>query len=246
MRHDPPATGVVLSPHPDDAVLSAWSALRGPGDVLVVNVCAALPPPGTRGDFDAVFGVSDSAALMHNRLAEDAKALAIAGRTWRNLDFLDAQYRDENLSRASLRDAIDRAEDRVAWLCAPAGIGTHPDHVAVRDVTLAIARETQIPISLYADLPYAAWAGWPHWVTGTEPRPYLVPDARWRADMESMPAPEATLVARPYALGDEEAARKLAALRTYRTQFAMLDAGPLRRISNPEVIGYELHWDVRL
>jgi len=246
VRHDPQATGVVLSPHPDDAVLSAWSALRCPGEVLVVNVCAALPPPGTLGDFDAVFGVSDSAALMQNRLAEDEKALAIAGRTRRNLDFLDAQYRDENVSHAALREAIDRAEDRVAWLCAPAGIGAHPDHVAVRDVALAIAEGKQIPISLYADLPYAAWAGWPDWVTGSEPRPYLAPDARWRADLQSIPVPEATLVARPYVLGDEEAARKLAALRAYHTQFAMLDAGPLHRISNPEVIGYELHWSVRL
>lgn len=245
MRHDPHGTGVVLSPHPDDAVLSAWSALRRSGHVLVVNVCAGLPPPGTLGDFDAVFGVSDSAALVQHRLVEDERALALAGRASRNLDFLDAQYRDGSVSCADLRDAVERVEDRVAWLCAPAGIGAHPDHRAVRDVALAIARAAQIPISLYADLPYAAWAGWPHWVTGTEPRPYLVPDARWRGDLESLPEPEITLEPCPQALGDE-AARKLAALRTYRTQFAMLDAGPLHRISNPEVIGYELYWHVRL
>ena len=37
MQHDGRAAGVVLSPHPDDAVLSAWSTLRRAGEVVVVN-----------------------------------------------------------------------------------------------------------------------------------------------------------------------------------------------------------------
>jgi LmbE family N-acetylglucosaminyl deacetylase len=242
--HEPSGPGVILSPHPDDAVLSAWSALTRPGEVLVVNVCAAVPPAGTLGDFDPVFGVTDSSALLEQRRAEDAEALATVGRTSRNLELLEVQYRTETFTPQLVRAAVENAIDAVGWICAPAGIGAHPDHVLVRDAALAIARETGIPISLYADLPYAIWAGWPHWVTGREPRPYLVPEARWRADLASMGVPDGALVPRPIALGNAEAARKLAAIRVYRSQFEALNAGPLARLTNPEVIGFELHWDV--
>ncbi|MGH9026578.1 MAG: PIG-L deacetylase family protein [Acidimicrobiia bacterium] len=246
MIHDPSAPAVVLSPHPDDAVLSAWSVLSRPGAVVVVNVCAGIPPAGTLGDFDPVFGATDSSVLVQQRLAEDADALSTVGRPSRNLDLLEVQYRGQPVSPDRIRTAIAGSADEVGSLVAPAGIGAHPDHVLVRDAALAIAAEVGIPIALYADLPYAIWAGWPHWVTGREPRPYLVPDARWRADLESIPVPDRALVARPCELGEAEAARKLAAIRLYRSQFEALNAGPVARLTNPEVIGYELHWDVRI
>ncbi|MEZ5141368.1 MAG: hypothetical protein R2726_02445 [Acidimicrobiales bacterium] len=99
---------------------------------------------------------------------------------------------------------------------------------------------------LYADQPYAAWAGWPHWVTGRPPRPHLVPEARWEPDLASLDVPRAALVVRPIALDEAEMAAKLAALRRYGTQFAALDAGPLGRLRNPEILGFEVHWDVEL
>src|SRR3954468_1605952 len=36
----------ILSPHLDDAVLSCWHVLTGPGEVAVVNVFAGVPPAG--------------------------------------------------------------------------------------------------------------------------------------------------------------------------------------------------------
>ena len=245
MIYDDSATAVVLSPHPDDAVLSAWSVLRSPEDVTVVNVCTKVPAPGTLGAFDPVFGVSDSRALVEARLVEDAAALALAGRSSRSLELFDEQYRDAPLDPVEVRHAIERCVDRAARLWAPAGIGAHGDHIAVRNAAVAIARDAHLPLSLYADLPYAIWMGWPPWVTGAAPRPYLVPDARWRADLASMDVADEALVARPIALDDEEAARKLDAIRVYRTQFELLNAGPLARLSNPEIIGYEVQWDVR-
>jgi LmbE family N-acetylglucosaminyl deacetylase len=242
--HDKSVAGVVLSPHPDDAVLSAWSALRAAGDITVVNVFAKAPPPGTLGAFDPVFGVSDSAALVEERRTEDAAALATIGRSSRNLNLLDEQYRDAPLDPATVRHAIEQCVDRAARLWAPAGIGAHGDHILVRDAAVGIARDAKLPLSLYADLPYAIWMGWPPWVTGAAPRPYLVPDARWAADLASIDAPDGALAARPIVLGDAEAARKLGAIRAYRTQFELLNAGPLARLSNPEIIGYEVHWDV--
>ena len=243
-RSDAPA--VVLSPHADDAVLSAWSTLREPGDLIVVDVCAAIPDAGVLGSFDPLFGVSESASFVRDRLVEDREALALAGRVAVHLDFLDDQYRDVALSPDAVRTALEAKVPEAAWLCAPAGIGRHPDHVAVRDAVLAISRDDRIPAFLYADLPYAVQWGWPHWVTGAAPRPHLVPDARWRDDLQSAPVRFDDLVPEVCALDSDEIASKLSALETYRTQFAALNAGPLDRLRHPEIIGFELRWRVPL
>ena len=239
--------GVVLSPHPDDAVLSAFSVLVSSGPVHVVNICTALPTPGTLGTFDPVFGVTDSHALMRARLAEDVAALGVVGRTATNLDFLDDQYRTQPLSTEALRAALGPHLRGVGWLCAPAGIGAHPDHIAVRDVAVRLGRELGVQVLLYADLPYAIWAGWPHWVTGGPPNPRLVPEVRWRTDLDGVDVASTTddLLPEPVALTPAEIDRKLAALACYESQFEALNAGPIDRLRNPRIIGFELRWAVR-
>lgn len=244
MRHDDAAPGVVISPHPDDAVLSAWSALRRDGDVVVVNVFTGIPRSGVVGRFDGSLGATDSAAHMRRRLEEDARALALVGRHRINLDLLDGQYRDTAAPSPSIRTALERAVPAAAWVLAPAGLGGHDDHTATREVALGVARDASVPISLYADLPYAVEWGWPHWVTGEPPRPFLVPEARWDRILDAASVPRDNLVPRVEAFDAEEVARKLCALEAYRTQFAWLNAGPLDRLRNPAVLGYELHWDV--
>ena len=49
----------ILSPHPDDAVLSLWQVLSGPGEVRVINLFAASPN-GTRelGWWDRLTGAA--------------------------------------------------------------------------------------------------------------------------------------------------------------------------------------------
>jgi len=65
----------ILSPHHDDAVLSCWHGLSGPGEVLVINVFAGIPGPhGDDRAWDRGAGVSDSAAAMIRRRAEDRAA----------------------------------------------------------------------------------------------------------------------------------------------------------------------------
>src|SRR5262245_14958898 len=245
MRHDETAPGVVLAPHPADAVLSAWSALRRDGDVVVVNVFAGIPAVGVVGRFDRCLGADDSAAHMRVRLEEDARALALAGRDHVNLDLLDGQYRAGAAPRPAIRAALEHVVPAAAWLLVPAGLGGHDDHLATREVALDVARDISVPISLYADLPYAIEWGWPHWVTGERPRPFLVPEARWDRVLDAVSVPRAHLVPRVEALGVDEAARKLRALEAYRTQFGWLNAGPLDRLRNPAVLGFELRWDVR-
>jgi LmbE family N-acetylglucosaminyl deacetylase len=234
----------VLSPHPDDAVLSAWTTLRA-GDPEICNVCTVAPPPGFVSDFDRVFGVDDSNLLVEQRLREDATALRVAGcREPVGLGFLDAQYRTEPMDLDGLTDAISRVTADAEWICVPAAIGAHPDHVAVRNCALGVAARSGIPTELYADLPYAVRFGWPSWVTGKSKRPYLVPDALWAADLDSVPLPISGLEPRAIALDDAEIACKVRALACYETQNAALDAGPIGRITNAEVIGFEVRWRV--
>ena len=47
-------------------------------------------------------------------------------------------------------------------------------------------------------------------------------------------------------LTDEQAERKLAAMRAYRTQFRALDAGAIGVLSNPLIHRFEVFWKVRL
>jgi LmbE family N-acetylglucosaminyl deacetylase len=222
---------LILSPHLDDAVLSAWCDLPG---AAVANLCTAVPPAGLVGDFDRTKGALDGAAFMAARLAEDRAALALAGvGSILELAFLDAQYRDGPLDPDAIRAALPRAER----ILAPAGLGGHPDHVAARDAALA----TGVPVTLYADLPYAARVGWPAWVTGEAQRQHLIPEARWELFLAAVPG---RLRGRALALDAGQRAAKERALRMYATQFEVLNGGPVNRLLNPAVLGFEVRWDV--
>jgi LmbE family N-acetylglucosaminyl deacetylase len=247
MALDRTAPGLILSPHPDDAVLSAFALLTGPAEVTVLDVFTALPEPGTLGSFDPLFGAEDSHDFMKRRLAEDAVALESVGRSAEHLGMLDEQYRIGPFAADVLAGLLDVRIGAGQWIAVPAGIGAHPDHVGVRDVGIEVARRAGVDVVLYADLPYAIWMGWPSWVTGVPPRPYLVPDARWHRDLVTVAVDsvEQDLVRRPVALDPPSVERKVRALECYETQFAALNVGPLERLRNPEIIGFEAYWDLR-
>ncbi len=236
---------LVFSPHLDDAALSAWSVVSGPGPVDVVNVFDGIPSTGFVTDYDRLVGASDSASLAQQRVQEDREALARAGRVPRGLGFLDDQYRDEPPDSEALADAIGAELAVCSGLLVPAGIGGHPDHLIVRDLCLELAG-FELPITIYAEVPYAIRKGWPHWVTGAEPDPYLDLDSEWERDLETLAVPRQALVAEAISLTEDEAAAKLAALRTYRTQFPSLNSGAIDRLVNPAVHSYEVFWRLDL
>ncbi|MCU1369962.1 MAG: glcNAc-PI de-N-acetylase family protein [Ilumatobacteraceae bacterium] len=235
---------VVLSPHLDDAVLSAWSVLTLPPtvDVEVVVVFAGIPVSGTTGTFDPIFGTADSHGLAEQRRVEDREALARAGRTPVHLDLLDVQYRTQPLPVTDVAAAIAEPVAQAATVVVPAGIGRHPDHLLVRDAGADAARRTGARLVRYADLPYATNMGWPAWVTGADPDPTLVPDALWGALLDEVDGGAAAREAHVVTFTEAEQAAKLAALGCYRSQFAALDGGPVRRITNPAVLGHEVRW----
>jgi LmbE family N-acetylglucosaminyl deacetylase len=236
LQHDKAAPPLVLSPHLDDAVIDCWSVLTAPGEVNVVNVCAGVPPAGRTTRWDRIVGAADSAELMRDRIEEDRAALAHAGRTPVNLDFLEHQQREEGRP-PRLRDldgALTGWVPATSRLYAPAALGTpHPDHVLVRGYALACA-SAGLPVELYADLPYAVVYGWPHWVTGAARDPYLDVDAYWGERPPGEP--------RVVQLDEAQSSAKLAAMRTYATQFPSLDRGPIGLLSNPQVHRFEVYW----
>ena len=141
---------VVLSPHLDDAVLSCWHLLSGPGELRVINVFAGLPS-GDVGWWDEMTGATDSRVRVRERRAEDRAALAIAGREAVNLDLLEAQYRVNGSAPAALEAVLPHLspDDLV---CVPAALRPHRDHELVRGTGLAL-RARGFEVCFYADLP---------------------------------------------------------------------------------------------
>lgn len=241
--HDPEAPVLLLSPHLDDAALDCWSVLTSALDVQVVNVFAGAPAAGSTSSWDRIVGASDSAALMRQRWAEDADVLHQVGRRPSNLPLLEhphRAYRPEPSFRA-IDSAVREVTPRASHILAPVSLGTvHPDHLLLRRYALSL-RVAGLPVTLYADVPYATVYGWPHWVTGAEPVAHLDVDAYWSPSLASLPSVGAARVVR---LPPADAHAKLTALRRYRTQFASLDRGPIGQLSNPAVHPFEVFWDV--
>jgi LmbE family N-acetylglucosaminyl deacetylase len=244
LHAEPAAPVLVISPHLDDAVIDCWSVLASDGPVSVVTVFAGVPDrPGLLTGWDRLVGATDSAALMRARREEDRAALALAGREPVHLDLLADPYRRmrDTPALAALDAAVTAAVPAASAVLAPAVLGTvHPDHLLVRDYALALARAGH-RVELYADQPYAVQYGWPAWVTGAEPDAHLDVDAFWAATPRLDGAVRRDR-ARVAALDEPARRAKLAAMRTYATQFPMLDRGPVGQLSRPEVHGYEVFW----
>ncbi|MGH2925331.1 MAG: PIG-L family deacetylase [Solirubrobacterales bacterium] len=231
----------ILSPHQDDAVFSLWHLLAGAGEVAVVNVFAGVPAADRLGWWDAETGATDPASRARERHGEDRAALALAGRSAINLEFLDAQYRGGDQAVEPIAAAIAAAVPRDALLLAPAGLGAHPDHLLVRSAALAI-RGRGRPVGLYADIPHATRHGWPRWVTdGASTDQLDEPARRWVADLDGTGVALDRLAPRVRPLDPDQTARKLGALAEYRTQLPALDAEFSFR-ARPEVLRFEIVW----
>ncbi len=244
LRVDPQAPALVLSPHWDDAVLDCWSILADEQECNVVNVFGGSPPPGRLTLWDAITGAEDSAAQTHARLAEDAAALALAKRTPINLPFLDNQYRAQpGPPLEQLDSALCAQVPSASHVYVPAGVGGHPDHKLVRRYGRMLAR-AGMPVSLYVDLPYCVTHGWPHWVQGGEPEANRNVNAFWLSFLEGVPEMPPLRSAHVERLDDDAAAAKLAAMRTYRTQFPALDGGTKQMLADPAVHRFEVRWEL--
>lgn len=213
-------SAVILSPHLDDAVLSCWHLLCGPGEVAVINVFAGTPPPEAKASWwDRITGSTDSAARMRERRIEDDEALAIAGRTAVHLDFLDQQYEPADQPISAIVSRLHELIDPKAVVYAPAALGEHDDHEQVRAAALELAAGGQA-VRLYADHPHAVQRGWPSGINGTESRAGREVDVYWEQRLDGVRLAQQ----RPaiHHLDAAEQQRKLRAVSAYRTQIRAL------------------------
>lgn len=243
---------VVVSPHLDDAVLSAWLALAASPGARVVSCFAGAPEPRVRGAWDARTGSGSAPRAVTARRAEDASALRLTGSEPVHLDLLDEQYRDG--AAAPHADLVRLLRRQVAgagevWL--PAGLGGHVDHVAARDAALAAVAPGQ-RVRLYADLPYAGQPGWPVDVTHA-PRDVLVHGLlqvqrrptrarEWRATLDGLGIRADVTRRHVVRLTRAQFAAKVRAVRAYASQLDALRCGPRHPLRERRLFAYEVHW----
>lgn len=229
---------VILSPHFDDAVLSCWSLLVSDPKPTVVNVFGGAPDAGvplTR--WDRLTRARNPRERALERAREDSAVLQSVGCEPVNLHFTDYTYRKGDQDTGPLVVALlERLE--AGWhVYSPAGIGGHPDHLVVRAAAVSLLRRG-FDVTLYAELPYAMNYGWPHWLTGADPDPHLDVTLDWSEPLslaEVAIRPEDADVVR---LERTQVARKLEAIRGYRTQYS----GMRKHFSDEDSLEYELRW----
>jgi len=227
----PPPRCVVLSPHLDDAVLSAAGRLMA-RDTQVITVCAGIPPEHAElSAWDADSGARTAASRARERLHEDDAALAVVGATTTRLGELGQHYRgapyDVDGVAAQLLPLL--AGVREVWL--PAGIGGHGAHEGTSRAGLAAVTVTRPDeVHLYADLPYALAFGWPARGDGVD------------VELRRLGHDPAQLSSATRRLDDDEQVRKQRAVRCYRTQLALLGMSADGRFVDPSADSLELSW----
>lgn len=122
------ARTLVLSPHLDDALLSATAfVLTDPSDVW--TVFAGRPHPPRTTSWDEICGFADSDETLTARVAEDTAAFADTPARVRRLDALEGPYVERDVRVEQLRDVradIERWLDENGantLVLAPAGAG---------------------------------------------------------------------------------------------------------------------------
>jgi LmbE family N-acetylglucosaminyl deacetylase len=266
MTHAFEQTIVVVSPHLDDAVLSAWSVLSSPETVKVVTVYAGIPAPGFVTDLDRVHGAHESAAWLRRRRAEDISALALADCEAIHLDELEVQFPAYRLPAVRERIANDPSSflsivaqepglrtdpneivrlirDHVpshSVVYGPGGIGRHPDH---RDVARAVVRLVGRvrEVRLYADSPYYLFRGMPTWLNEA-PNPEA--DDWCHAALSLVRRDHSRLIRRVERLDDASLKRKWAAVEHYGTELPSIVADMRRVGISHDWMRYETFWSL--
>ena len=171
-----PMRWIYISPHLDDAVLSAggliYEQIHAGMDVEIWTMLCGFPAGGELSPFaqmlHVMWGVSSSADLLATRIAEDEKAAGILGAKTFHFDFLDCIYRrgkkgdwlysgvfvpphdDDADLPAHIAEAIAARLLPTDQLVCQFGLGSHVDHILVRRAVELLQR----PLLYLADVPY--------------------------------------------------------------------------------------------
>lgn len=204
---------IFLSPHLDDAILSAggwlYEQAQAGWTVEVWTLMCGFPPDERLSDFarelHAKWGFSSARETVQQRRQEDLAATGRVGALPLHFDFLDCIYRrastgevlypndvfvpphplDENLP-AQIADQIRMRLYPDDEVICPLGIGSHVDHVLVRRAAERLSR----PLLYVADLPYlfehpAALAGY---TAGMQKKLHRITESGLRSWLEAIEA----------------------------------------------------------
>ena len=168
---------IFISPHLDDAVLSAggwiYDLAQAGERVEIWTLTSGFPPEGDLSPFAQVthfvWGFSSAAETIYVRRSEDTRAAQRVGAAAVHFDFLDCIYRrgpagewlypsdvfdpphaqDADLPAQMTAALASRLQLDDQMVC-PLAIGGHVDHVLVRRAAEGLGR----PLMYYADIPY--------------------------------------------------------------------------------------------
>jgi LmbE family N-acetylglucosaminyl deacetylase len=247
---------VVVSPHLDDAVLSAWLVLSSV-PARVVTCFAGVPNGSAGGAWDSPISGLTGRAGVELRRAEDLRALQFTGSEAVHLDMLDVQYRPTSdppglveALASSLRPHLEDAGE--VWL--PAAVGGHVDHALTTRACLSASKDLRCGRFVYADLPYAGQPAWPVEITGgvrdaavhlaTKVTRTPTPSSMWRSALTAVPGISAD-VARVQRLTPSQRRNKWRALREYRSQLPPLRCGARNIARRRRIFAYEVFWPLR-
>ncbi len=148
---------LLISPHFDDAVLSAGQFMADRPDADVVTVFAGYPLTAERiqTPYDEKCGFDNAQDAVAVRTRENDNALALLEASAINLEFPDSQYATTNANITYINDVVGRLQAIVdkgtyEFIMAPLGLG-HPDHILVTEAVLMLKTDT--PLYLWEDLP---------------------------------------------------------------------------------------------
>ncbi len=168
---------IYISPHLDDAVLSAggliYDQAREGIPVEIWTLMCGFPPEGGLTPFAQALHIqwrfSSAGEAIRLRRAEDLRAAEVVGAKAVHFDFLDCIYRRgadgealypadvfvpvhaaEAGYPAQITAALARVLQRDDVLVCPLSIGGHVDHV----ITRAAVEGLKHPLLYYADIPY--------------------------------------------------------------------------------------------
>lgn len=197
---------LLISPHLDDAVLSAGQFMAGRrGDCDVLTVFSGIPmEEGVFTIYDKKCGFNNSKDAMVIRRMEEENALALLNATPSFLNRMDEQYSGGDYKGLEAQLARIIKKGNYEFVLSPLGL-RHPDHVKLSDAAVNAAKRAKADIYLWEDLP--------HRVT----HPELVTE---RLDLLSNYKPELTFI------GDGEIADKVRALWCYKSQMLTGDLNP--------------------
>ncbi|MDP1713213.1 MAG: PIG-L family deacetylase [Anaerolineales bacterium] len=167
---------IYISPHLDDAVLSAggliYEQTRAGLQVEIWTILCGFPPSEELSPYAQLlhheWGIPSVSDLIRARREEDRQACQTAGARPIHFDYLDCIYRrakngdwlygyiflpqheDEQDFPARMAETISTRLQPTDQLVCQLGLGSHVDHVLVRRAVDLLQR----PVLYYADVPY--------------------------------------------------------------------------------------------